>query len=260
MTITFNDSNNFFFKYLLKYNNKSFDLKFKNSKIKYFNFLHFLNNIFLLNFKNFKIFKIQFKNFLFFKNLNLDEEFKVIKYNNKVLNLSNILINKFFYYSLYNLTLNFLNYFDYLKKAYASNNFIHYTNSINFFQFSNHYINFFNDKFFNIFFDKNYKNLIFLGKNNILRNIEGKSSSRYILRKLINLLIKKGKKIKAYNFLLHVFFKLKIITNISPFLLILTGLKYLKPLVDLIKIRKAGKIYEVPVPFKKTKQLYISIK
>ncbi len=34
----------------------------------------------------------------------------------------------------------------------------------------------------------------------------------------------------------------------------------MKPYVNIMKVRKAGKVYEVPVPFKKKKQLFIILK
>jgi ribosomal protein S7 len=87
-----------------------------------------------------------------------------------------------------------------------------------------------------------------------------KGNYRYILNKIINSLIKKGKKNKTYKMILSVFIKLKIITGISPFFFILKGLSYLKPFVDIFRMRKAGKVNEVPISIKKKRQLYFTLK
>lgn len=80
---------------------------------------------------------------------------------------------------------------------------------------------------------------------------------RYILNKLINLLNKKGKKTKAFRILFQTFLRIRLITKKSPLFLILTAIKKLKPYVKVIKVRKAGKIYEVPIPLNKKKQLFL---
>lgn len=82
-------------------------------------------------------------------------------------------------------------------------------------------------------------------------------SRRLIVKKLICLIIKKGKKNKAYNIFLQMLLKIKLITKRSPIIVLLQGLKNLKPFVEVIKVRKAGKVYEVPVPLKKKKQLFL---
>lgn len=80
---------------------------------------------------------------------------------------------------------------------------------------------------------------------------------RYIFKKFINLLNKRGKKIKSYRILLKTFVRIRLITKKSPLFLILHCIKKLKPYVKVVKIRKAGKIYEVPVPLNKKKQLFL---
>jgi len=100
------------------------------------------------------------------------------------------------------------------------------------------------------------KQLRFKHKNLRLKLIQ----KRYILNKLVNLFNKKGKKVKAYHILLNIFLRIRIITKKSPFFFILTAIKKLKPYVKVVKIRKAGKIYEVPVPLNKKKQLFLIFK
>jgi ribosomal protein S7 len=100
-----------------------------------------------------------------------------------------------------------------------------------------------------------------LNKNiNIPKNIKYlnfKITRRLIIKKILNLIIKKGKKNKAFKILVNILLKIKIITKKSPYLILLSGIKNLKPYVEITKVRKAGKIYEVPVPLTKKKQLFL---
>ena len=80
-----------------------------------------------------------------------------------------------------------------------------------------------------------------------------------IINKLINTITRKGKKTKAYNIILKILMNIRIITSKSSLFVILKSFKNLKSYVELIKIRKAGKVYDVPVPLKKKKQLFLII-
>ena len=53
------------------------------------------------------------------------------------------------------------------------------------------------------------------------------------------------------------FLIIRLITKISPFSLVLFCIKKLKPYVKVVQVRKAGKVYEVPVPLNKKKQLFL---
>lgn len=83
--------------------------------------------------------------------------------------------------------------------------------------------------------------------------------NRYILKKLLSLLIKKGKKIKAYHLLFKTFIFIKLITGQNPIFFILASIKSVKPYVKTIKVRKGGRVYEVPVPLNKKKQLFLTL-
>jgi small subunit ribosomal protein S7 len=80
-----------------------------------------------------------------------------------------------------------------------------------------------------------------------------------IVNKLINTITRKGKKTKAYNIILKTLINIRVITSKSSLFVILKSFKNLKSYVELIKIRKAGKVYDVPVPLKKKKQLFLII-
>jgi small subunit ribosomal protein S7 len=80
-----------------------------------------------------------------------------------------------------------------------------------------------------------------------------------IVNKLINTITRKGKKTKAYNIILKTLINIRVITGKSSLFVILKSFKNLKSYVELIKIRKAGKVYDVPVPLKKKKQLFLII-
>ena len=80
-----------------------------------------------------------------------------------------------------------------------------------------------------------------------------------IINKLINTITRKGKKTKAYNIILKTLINIRVITGKSSLFVILKSFKNLKSYVELIKIRKAGKVYDVPVPLKKKKQLFLII-
>lgn len=83
--------------------------------------------------------------------------------------------------------------------------------------------------------------------------------SRYIIKKFINLLIKKGKKVKVFRFLFNVFLRIRLITRRSPILFFLYAVKQLKPFAKVVKVRKAGKVYDVPTPLSKKKQLFLTL-
>ena len=85
---------------------------------------------------------------------------------------------------------------------------------------------------------------------------KGLKKKRFIFKKLVNFLNKCGKKVKAYNLVLNILILLKLSTKKSPFFLIFLCIKKLKPYVKVVKVRKAGKVYEVPVPLNKKKQLF----
>ena len=81
---------------------------------------------------------------------------------------------------------------------------------------------------------------------------------RFLIQKLINIFNKRGKKVIAQAFVRNIFLKLKLGLNKNPILLFLCTLKKLKPYVELIRIRKSGKSYEVPVPLKKKRQIFLA--
>jgi len=81
---------------------------------------------------------------------------------------------------------------------------------------------------------------------------------RFLIQKLINIFNKKGKKVIASLFVRQIFLKLKLSLNKNPILLFLFMLKKLKPYIEIIKVRKSGKSYEVPVPLKKKRQIYLA--
>ena len=83
---------------------------------------------------------------------------------------------------------------------------------------------------------------------------------RFLIQKLVNNFNKKGKKIKSQKFVKNIFLKIKLCFNKNPIILFAIALKKLKPFIETIKVRKSGKNYEVPVPLKKKRQLFIVLK
>lgn len=84
--------------------------------------------------------------------------------------------------------------------------------------------------------------------------------NRYILKKIINFLTKKGKKVLARKILKKIFINLREITGKNPYIILYLALNNLKPHIGTRKMRKAGRIEEVPVPFKKNRQTYLIFK
>lgn len=84
--------------------------------------------------------------------------------------------------------------------------------------------------------------------------------NRFVLKKFINMLVKKGKKSKARNILKKTFINIKEITGKNPYIVLFTSLKKLKPYIETKKMRKAGRVEEIPVPLKKRRQSFLMFK
>lgn len=110
---------------------------------------------------------------------------------------------------------------------------------------------------------KRYKVLRLKKKLNI-RNLKKKRlkliHSRYILNKMIKFFIKKGKRVKSFRFFFYSFLRIRLITRLSPVYFFFYSLKNLKPFLKVIKVRKAGKVYDVPAPLSKKKQFFLILK
>ena len=84
--------------------------------------------------------------------------------------------------------------------------------------------------------------------------------SRLILLKTISHLIKKGKKATANKILQNTFIKIRLITKKNPWILFCYAMNNLITYVETVKVRRAGKTYEIPVPAKKKRQLFLAFK
>ena len=83
---------------------------------------------------------------------------------------------------------------------------------------------------------------------------------RFLVFKLVNIFNKNGKKVIAIRFVKNIFLKLKLVLKKNPIILFIFLLKRLKPFIEIVKVRKSGKNYEVPVPLKKKRQIYLVFK
>jgi small subunit ribosomal protein S7 len=101
------------------------------------------------------------------------------------------------------------------------------------------------------------KKLRFKNKASRLKLRKIVKKKRFLFNKLVNLLNKKGKKTKAHRMVLNILITIRFLTGYSPFFIIYWFIKELKPYVKSIKVRKAGKVYEVPIPLTKKKQLFL---
>ncbi len=82
-----------------------------------------------------------------------------------------------------------------------------------------------------------------------------------VLTKLIQMLIKKGKKAKAFKLVLVILknLKEKQLKGFDAYLIITKAIKYLKPLVYVQKIRKGRKVFYLPKVIKIEKKISISL-
>ena len=86
-------------------------------------------------------------------------------------------------------------------------------------------------------------------------------SQYLVLTKLTQMLIKKGKKAKAFKIILVILKKLreKQLKNFDAYLIINKAIKYLKPLVYVQKVRKGRKVFYLPKVVKIEKKINICL-
>jgi small subunit ribosomal protein S7 len=80
-----------------------------------------------------------------------------------------------------------------------------------------------------------------------------------IIKKLIALLTKKGKKVKAEKILKKIFFKISLTDN-SILNVLSLAINNVKPLVEVRTVRARGKTFQVPFPIKTAHQINIALK
>ena len=78
----------------------------------------------------------------------------------------------------------------------------------------------------------------------LVRN-ENMIINRYIIKKLIGRLVKKGKRVLIFNKIRRIFLKLRLVFNFNAFILFHLVYKRLIPLIETIYLKKRGRI----VPF-----------
>lgn len=83
---------------------------------------------------------------------------------------------------------------------------------------------------------------------------------KFIINKLINLLMINGKKSQSEKIIFNLLKLLKINQNKTPFSLLIKALKNISPLVLVRSIRVKGRSFQVPIPLNKFKQLNIGMK
>lgn len=104
-------------------------------------------------------------------------------------------------------------------------------------------------------------NKILFNFNNVNKqNLSKIFINRYLLKKIINFLTKKGKKTVARKILKKIFINLREISNKNPYIILYLALNNLKPHLETRKMRKAGRIEEIPVPLKKKRQTFLVFK
>jgi ribosomal protein S7 len=82
-----------------------------------------------------------------------------------------------------------------------------------------------------------------------------------VLTRLIQMLIKKGKKAKALKIVLMILRKLreKQFKNFDAYLIINKAIKYLKPLLYVQKVRKGRKVFYLPKVIKIEKKISVCL-
>lgn len=106
----------------------------------------------------------------------------------------------------------------------------------------------------------NNRNLLFNFKSLNKQNLSKIFINRYLLKKIINFLTKKGKKTLARKILKKIFINLREISLKNPYIILYLALNNLKPHLETRKMRKAGRIEEIPVPLKKKRQTFLVFK
>lgn len=90
-----------------------------------------------------------------------------------------------------------------------------------------------------------------------LQHIEWKN---YLLSKLINRLMVKGKKQIAERILLQCLHNIQEKTNIEPYQIALSAIENVKPSVEVRSIRVAGSTYMVPVEISEKRSISLALK
>ena len=85
-------------------------------------------------------------------------------------------------------------------------------------------------------------------------------NTKFIINKLINLLMINGKKYKSEKIVFNLLKLLKTNKVKNPLLLLFKALKNISPLVLVRSIRVKGRSFQVPIPLNELKQLNIGIK
>ena len=83
--------------------------------------------------------------------------------------------------------------------------------------------------------------------------------SLILLKKFLKLLTKKGKQIKAEKLLKAVFLRISLRKQ-SPFFTFILAINNVKPCLELRSIKTKGKLFQVPFPIKRSRQISLSIK
>jgi len=83
--------------------------------------------------------------------------------------------------------------------------------------------------------------------------------SLILLKKFLKLLTKKGKQIKAEKLLKAVFLRISLRKQ-SPFFTFILAINNVKPALELRSIKTKGKLFQVPFPIKRSRQISLSIK
>ena len=83
--------------------------------------------------------------------------------------------------------------------------------------------------------------------------------SLILLKKFLKLLTKKGKQIKAEKLLKAVFLRISLKKQ-SPFFTFILAINNVKPALELRSIKTKGKLFQVPFPIKRSRQISLSIK
>jgi small subunit ribosomal protein S7 len=82
--------------------------------------------------------------------------------------------------------------------------------------------------------------------------------SSFIIKKFISQIMKDGKKFKSEKILKKILVKISL-KSYSPANTLVLAINNVKPVVDVRSIRRKGKIFQVPVPLKNSRQITKSI-
>lgn len=104
------------------------------------------------------------------------------------------------------------------------------------------------------------KKFIFRDKNNKNFNKKNYNFYKFLLYKFINLLMLSGKKFRSEKIFFNILKFLSLKSKKFPFLIFITALKNISPLVIVKSIKIRGRSYQVPIPLKKLQQIFLGMK